>query len=82
MRAGPGLASGILDADYEAAGASVGDNVDQGRRRGAQGQAAERRRKLAGYKKGALVIAIMDPYGNEAASSRWRTPAFWPLPWS
>src|SRR5471030_989665 len=63
---GAGLASGILDADYEAAGASVGDNVSKDadvvlkvRRPGAS--------ELAAYKKGALVIAIMDPYGNEAA---------------
>jgi NAD(P) transhydrogenase subunit alpha len=63
---GAGVASGILDADYEAAGASVGDNVTKDadvvlkvRRPGAS--------ELAAYKKGALVIAIMDPYGNEAA---------------
>jgi NAD(P) transhydrogenase subunit alpha len=63
---GAGLASGILDADYEAAGATVGDNVTKDAdvvlkvRRPGQSE-------LAGYKKGALVIAIMDPYGNEAA---------------
>src|SRR5664280_2836136 len=63
---GAGVASGILDADYEAAGASVGDNVTKDadvvlkvRRPGAS--------ELAAYKKGTLVIAIMDPYGNEAA---------------
>src|SRR5476651_298879 len=63
---GAGLASGILDADLEAAGASVSDNVSKDadvvlkvRRPGAS--------ELAAYKKGALVIAIMDPYGNEAA---------------
>src|SRR6202142_3200416 len=63
---GAGLASGILDADYEAAGASVGDNVTKDadvvlkvRRPGPS--------ELAAYKKGALVIAIMDPFGNEAA---------------
>src|SRR5674476_1389304 len=63
---GAGLASGILDADYEAAGASVGDNVSKDadvvlkvRRPGAS--------ELAAYRQGALVIAIMDPYGNEAA---------------
>jgi NAD(P) transhydrogenase subunit alpha len=63
---GAGVASGILDADYEAAGASVGDNVTKDadvvlkvRRPGAS--------ELAAYKKGALVVAIMDPYGNEAA---------------
>jgi H+-translocating NAD(P) transhydrogenase subunit alpha len=63
---GAGLSSGILDADYEAAGASVGDNVTKDadvvlkvRRPSAS--------EVASYKKGALVIAIMDPYGNEAA---------------
>jgi H+-translocating NAD(P) transhydrogenase subunit alpha len=63
---GAGLASGILDADYEAAGASVGDNVSKD----ADVVLKVRRptsEELKGYKKGALVIAIMDPYGNEAA---------------
>src|SRR5208283_1509909 len=63
---GAGTASGILDADYEAAGATVGDDVTKGadvvlkvRRPGAK--------ELSRYKKGAIVIAIMDPYGNDAA---------------
>src|SRR5664280_1242289 len=63
---GAGLASGILDADFEAAGAKVGDNVTKDadvvlkvRRPGPS--------ELAGYRRGTLVIAIMDPYGNEAA---------------
>jgi NAD(P) transhydrogenase subunit alpha len=66
VEAGAGLQSGILDADYQAAGASVGKGVAKDadlilkvRRPSAK--------ELAGYKKGALVIAIMDPYGNEAA---------------
>jgi NAD(P) transhydrogenase subunit alpha len=63
---GAGIASGILDADYEAAGAEVGDNVTQNAdvvlkvRRPAAGE-------LANFKKGALIVAIMDPFGNEAA---------------
>src|SRR5258708_22361967 len=63
---GAGIASGILDADYEAAGAEVGDEVVQDAdivlkvRRPAPNE-------LSQYKKGALVVAIMDPYGNEAA---------------
>src|ERR1017187_7420476 len=63
---GAGIASGILDADYEAAGAEVGDNVTQNAdvvlkvRRPAPNE-------LSQYKKGALIVAIMDPYGNEAA---------------
>jgi NAD(P) transhydrogenase subunit alpha len=63
---GAGLASGILDADYETAGASVGDNVTKDADvvlKVRRPSAAE----LSVYKKGALVIAIMDPYGNEAA---------------
>lgn len=63
---GAGVRSGILDADYEAAGATLSadaakdaDVVLKVRRP----EAAE----LAAYRKGALVIAIMDPYGNEAA---------------
>jgi len=63
---GAGVASGILDADYEAAGATVSDNVSKD----ADVVLKVRRpsdSEVAGYKKGALVIAIMDPYGNEAA---------------
>ena len=62
---GAGNASGILDADYEAAGAVVGDDVTKDAdivlkvRRPAPNE-------LSQYKKGALVVAIMDPYGNEA----------------
>jgi NAD(P) transhydrogenase subunit alpha len=63
---GAGVASGISDADFEAAGATVGEDVGKSAdlvlkvRRPAANE-------LASYKKGALVVAIMDPYGNEAA---------------
>ncbi len=63
---GAGIASGIPDADYEAAGATVGEDVAKDAdivlkvRRPAPNE-------LSQYKKGALVVAIMDPYGNEAA---------------
>jgi NAD(P) transhydrogenase subunit alpha len=63
---GAGVKAGILDEDYAAAGATV--------RPGAATDAdivLKVRRpseiELAGYKSGALVIAIMDPYGNDAA---------------
>jgi NAD(P) transhydrogenase subunit alpha len=63
---GAGVKSGILDADYTAAGATVAadaaadaDIVLKVRRPSES--------ELASYKKGALVIAIMDPYGNDAA---------------
>ncbi len=63
---GAGLGSGILDAEFEAAGATVSDNpaadadiILKVRRPTAD--------EIKGYKKGALVIAIMDPYGNDVA---------------
>ena len=63
---GAGIASGIPDAEFEAAGATVADDVTKDAdlvlkvRRPAPNE-------LSAYKKGALVVAIMDPYGNEAA---------------
>lgn len=63
---GAGIASGIPDADYQAAGAEIGEDVA----RNADLVLKVRRpapNELASYKKGALVVAIMDPYGNEAA---------------
>jgi len=63
---GAGIASGITDADYEAAGATVSDNpaADADVILKVRRPTAE---EIAGYKRGALVIAIMDPYGNDAA---------------
>jgi len=63
---GAGLRSGLPDGDFIAAGATVSadavkdaDIVIKVRRPEAS--------ELARYKRGALVIAIMDPYGNDAA---------------
>jgi H+-translocating NAD(P) transhydrogenase subunit alpha len=63
---GAGIKSGILDADYTAAGAAVTDDA----LKDADIILKVRRpdeAELAGYKRGAIVIAIMDPYGNDAA---------------
>jgi len=62
---GAGVKSGILDADYAAAGATIADA-------GKDADVVLRVRRpteaeIAGYKAGALVIAIMDPFGNDAA---------------
>src|SRR6516162_7675262 len=66
VQTGAGVKSGILDADYMAAGATVGadplndaDIVLQVRR--PEGP------ELSRLKKGALVIGMMDPYGHENA---------------
>src|SRR5689334_25166131 len=63
---GAGIKSGLLDSDFTVAGASVSadalkdaDIIIKVKRPEAS--------ELSGYKRGALVIAIMDPYGNEAA---------------
>ena len=63
---GAGVKSGIPDGDFTAAGATIAadavkdaDVVLKVRRPNAI--------ELAQYKKGAVVIAIMDPYGNETA---------------
>jgi H+-translocating NAD(P) transhydrogenase subunit alpha len=63
---GAGDNSGILDADYTAAGATVTPEAANGADivlmvRRPEGAALSR------LKKGALVIAIMDPYGHEDA---------------
>lgn len=63
---GAGVKSGLLDADYEAVGAVISRDAV----RDADIVLKVRRpneAELGAYKKGALVIAIMDPYGNEAA---------------
>ena len=63
---GAGLKSGILDSDYTAAGATVSADAMSGADvvlRVRRPSAAE----LGKCKRGALVIAIMDPYGNDAA---------------
>ena len=66
---GAGLHSGILDADYEAAGASLADDAHAALA-GADIVLKVRRPEadeLADYPRGAAVIAIMDPFGQEAA---------------
>ncbi len=63
---GAGVKSGVPDADYEAAGAVISADAV----RDADVIIKVRRPEIAElsrYKKGALVIAIMDPYGADAA---------------
>ena len=63
---GAGLKSGVADAEYEAAGATLSkdavrnaDIVLRVRR--------PRADEIIDYKQGAIVVALMDPYGNDAA---------------
>jgi H+-translocating NAD(P) transhydrogenase subunit alpha len=69
VQAGAGAKAGVTDAEFEAAGASIAPSWEEALkdadvilkvRRPAEGE-------LAGAKPGALLIAIMDPYGQDAA---------------
>jgi NAD(P) transhydrogenase subunit alpha len=63
---GAGLASGVTDADYSAAGAAL---VEPAEALGADVVLKVRRPNAAeieGLKPGAIVVAIQDPYGHEA----------------
>jgi len=63
---GAGERSGLLDSDFTVAGATIGEGVTKDAdivlkvRRPAPNE-------LGSFKRGALVVAIMDPYGNDAA---------------
>ena len=68
VEAGAGTAAGVTDAEYQAAGAKIG----RGRETTADADVVLKVRRptaseAESYKKGALVIGIMDPFGNEAA---------------
>jgi NAD(P) transhydrogenase subunit alpha len=66
VETGAGIGSGILDGDFEAAGATVAANAVKDADvvlKVRRPTAAE----LTSYKPGAVVLATMDPYGNEAA---------------
>lgn len=67
VQKGAGLASQIPDADYAGAGAKLGTAAAA---KTADVVLRVRRptdAEIKSYKKGAVVIAIMDPYGNEKA---------------
>jgi H+-translocating NAD(P) transhydrogenase subunit alpha len=63
---GAGKKSGILDSDYTAAGASVSADALNGADIVLQVRRPESP-ELSRLKKGAIVIAIMDPYGHDSA---------------
>src|SRR4029077_19283924 len=69
VQAGAGVKSGVLDADYEAAGAAIAPSAADAVSDADVVLKVRRptEAEVAGYKPGALVLAIMDPYGNDAA---------------
>jgi H+-translocating NAD(P) transhydrogenase subunit alpha len=69
VQAGAGTASGISDDEFEAAGATIAEDAREALRDADIVLKVRRpeRGELDGAKRGALVVAIMDPYGQEAA---------------
>ena len=68
VECGAGLRSGILDEDYVAAGARIAPSAAEAVRDADLVLKVRRPRADEGaqYKRGALVLAIMDPFGQEA----------------
>ncbi|CDX26691.1 NAD(P) transhydrogenase subunit alpha part 1 [Mesorhizobium sp. ORS 3324] len=64
---GAGLGSRITDQDFAAAGAAIGKAADASKADVVLKVRRPTDAELKGYKSGAAVIAIMDPYGNDAA---------------
>ena len=67
VESGAGSGSRIPDADYAAAGAAIGTAKDAAKADVVLKVRRPTDAELKGYKSGAAVIAIMDPYGNDAA---------------
>ncbi len=67
VEAGAGALSRIPDSEYEAIGARIGAAKDAKRADVILKVRRPTPKEISGYKRGAIVIAIMDPYGNEAA---------------
>jgi len=69
VQSGAGTLSGVLDAEYEAAGAIIAKTIQDAVRDADVVLKVHRPSdaEVKTYRKGALVIAIMDPFGNEAA---------------
>ena len=67
VEAGAGLGSRIVDEEFAKAGATIGKASDAGRADLVLKVRRPTEAELKGYKQGAVVIATMDPYGNDAA---------------
>ena len=69
VQAGAGATAGIPDADFEAAGATVAKDAAEAVRDAdiVLGVRRPDAASLKGVKDGAVVVAIMDPYGQDEA---------------
>ncbi|MDH7804513.1 MULTISPECIES: Re/Si-specific NAD(P)(+) transhydrogenase subunit alpha [unclassified Rhizobium] len=67
VEAGAGTLSRIPDSEFEKAGARIGSAADAASADVVLKVRRPSSAEVAGYKSGAVVLAIMDPYGNEQA---------------
>ncbi len=66
VEAGAGIASRIPDAEFAKAGATIGKAADVAKADVVLKVRRPTEAELKNYKRGAAVLAIMDPYGNDA----------------
>ncbi|WP_275785168.1 Re/Si-specific NAD(P)(+) transhydrogenase subunit alpha [Pararhizobium gei] len=69
VEAGAGALSRIPDVEFEKAGARIGSSTDAGSADVVLKVRRPTSAEVVLYKSGAIVLAIMDPYGNESALS-------------
>ncbi|MBB3392252.1 NAD(P) transhydrogenase subunit alpha [Rhizobium sp. BK275] len=67
VESGAGTLSRIPDSEFEAVGAAIGTFADAASADVILKVRRPSESEIAGYKAGAVVIAIMDPYGNDEA---------------
>ena len=67
VEADAGAASRIPDREFEAAGARIGSSADAASADVVLKVRRPNEQEISSYKSGAVVIAIMDPYGNDEA---------------
>ena len=70
VESGAGIASGIPDADYQAAGARIGGSGDAASADIVLKVNRPESQEISSYKSGVAVFASMDPYGQDAAIAR------------
>ncbi|MGO4437000.1 Re/Si-specific NAD(P)(+) transhydrogenase subunit alpha [Rhizobium sp. RAF56] len=67
VEAGAGLSSRIPDGEYEAVGARIGSAADAAKADVVLKVRRPTGAEISGYRSGAIVIAVMDPYGHAEA---------------
>jgi NAD(P) transhydrogenase subunit alpha len=75
---GAGEGSKLPDTEFEKAGARIGSATDAANADVVLKVRRPEAEELSGY----IVVAIMDPYGNDEALRRWRTGASPLSPWN